>query len=105
MAHEDSDDGVTHILAHGMLTSVSVAVAAVKLIVRDDIGADDRRRFGEAAVAQLELVTDILREIARGLPPEALLLLRRDQAAPDVTGVRPVAPAGRAAFDVVESCG
>lgn len=78
-------------LAHGMLTSVSVAVAALKLLIRDDLRPEDRRQFGEAAIVRLDLVTDILREIARGLPPEALVLLQ---------GGAPPAPPG-----LVDTCG
>ena len=71
----EEDHGATQILAHGMLTSVSVANAALKLLARNDLAAEDRRRFGDAAAFQLEVLTEILREIARGRSAEALVLL------------------------------
>lgn len=62
------------VLAHGMLTSLSVVRASLWLTATSEDG-DVRERVMTHGIEELTLITDILTGLVEGLSPEALELL------------------------------
>lgn len=69
------DQTTVALLAHGMLTSLSVVRASLWLTATSEDG-DVRERVMEHGMEQITLISDILVDLARGLSPEALDLLQ-----------------------------
>jgi hypothetical protein len=69
-------DELTAVLAHGMLSSMSVLSMTFDLLRNDELDPDLRSDLGDLVDAQIALVVDVLRDLARGLPAEALLLIQ-----------------------------
>ena len=73
----DEERTTVAVLAHGMLTSMTVVKIAVELLANDAAGPQARETAKELAHAQIALITDALCDLARGLPSEALVMLAR----------------------------
>ena len=85
------DQTTVALLAHGMLTSLSVVRASLWLTATSE-DAEVRERVMGHGMEQITLITDILVDLARGLSPEALDLLQELKGA-DGSGSRAMSPA------------
>ena len=74
---EDEDDSTTAVMAHGLLSSMAVIGWGVSTI-QDKWGALDEVTAHEVLAMvqrQVEFVSGLLGDLARGMPPEALDVL------------------------------
>ena len=83
-AGEQSDDALMAVVAHSLLGSMSVVVGAVETVEQhwERLGEDTRRQLLVDAGIQARYVSEVLRDLLRGLPPEVIAALddlqRRD---------------------------
>ena len=70
------DDALVAVLAHGMMSSMTIVRLSLEILRRDNVHAALRADVAADATAQIELIVDALGDLARGLPTEALLLLQ-----------------------------
>jgi hypothetical protein len=81
---DQDDDALLAVVAHSLLGSMSVVVGAVETVDQhwDRLGEDTRRQLLKDASVQARYVSDVLRDLLRGLPPEVIAVLdsleRRD---------------------------
>ena len=81
---EQDDDALLAVVAHSLLGSMSVVVGAVETVQQhwDRLGEDTRQQLLHDAGVQARYVSDVLRDLLRGLPPEVIAVLdgleRRD---------------------------
>lgn len=64
------------VLAHGMMSSMTIVRLSLEILRRDNIHGALRADVASDAAAHIELIVDVLGDLARGLPAEALLLLQ-----------------------------
>ncbi|MBV8980234.1 MAG: hypothetical protein JO086_04975 [Acidimicrobiia bacterium] len=74
--HEEDPDSIqaASVVAHGLLTSMSVISASIRTLRDhwDDLSPDVRSSLFERVVAHDGIVAEGLRDLARGVPDEAL---------------------------------
>ena len=81
---EQGDDALLAVVAHSLLGSMSVVVGAVETVEQhwERLGDDTRRQLLVDAGIQARYVSEVLRDLLRGLPPEVIAALddlqRRD---------------------------
>ena len=81
---DQDDDALLAVVAHSLLGSMSVVVGAVETVEQhwDRLGEDTRTQLLKDASVQARYVSDVLRDLLRGLPPEVIAVLdsleRRD---------------------------
>jgi hypothetical protein len=69
-----SPDPTTAVIAHSLISSVAVVTSAVQSLLAfgDDLGPDKRDELLRMALTQAEYVSEVLKDLARGLPPEVI---------------------------------
>ena len=75
MFQEDGPpDPTTAVIAHSLISSVAVVSSAVQSLLSfgDDLGADKREELLRMALTQAEYLSEVLKDLARGLPSEVI---------------------------------
>ena len=72
-ASSDHDPTVA-VIAHSLISSVAVVSSALQSLLAygEDLGPDKRRELLQMALGQAEYLTEVLKDVARGLPTEAI---------------------------------
>lgn len=74
-----ADEELSAVLAHGLLGNLHVISSVVSLLASDRVPIDERPRLLEMAEMQIELMVDVLRDMARGLPADVIEFLDRQR--------------------------
>jgi hypothetical protein len=73
---DDGDllDPTTAVIAHSLISSVAVVTGALQSILAygDDLAAEKRQELLQMALTQAEYLTEVLKDVARGLPAEVI---------------------------------
>ena len=70
------DEALISVLAHGMMSSMTIVRLSLEILRRENIHTALREDVAADAAKQIELIVDVLGDLARGVPAEALELLR-----------------------------
>lgn len=70
-SHSDHEEHVT-VLAHGLLNPMAVVVGGIDVALADEALDDPTREALESSRRQALAVTEFLRQLAQGLPPEVV---------------------------------
>ena len=70
------DEALISVLAHGMMSSMTIVRLSLEILRRENIHTALREDVAADAAKQIELIVDVLGDLARGVPAEALALLR-----------------------------
>jgi hypothetical protein len=73
-------DDLNAVLAHGMLGNLNVVSSVLSLMANDRIPIDERPKLYEMAKAQIDVMADLLRDMARGLPADVIEFLDQQRA-------------------------
>jgi hypothetical protein len=67
-------DPTTAVIAHSLISSVAVVSSAIQSLLAfgDDLGPGKRDELLRMALTQAEYMTEVLKDLARGLPPEVI---------------------------------
>ena len=67
-------DPTTAVIAHSLISSVAVVSSAIQSLIAfgDDLGADKRDELLHMALTQAEYLSEVLKDLARGLPAEVI---------------------------------
>ena len=70
----DGPDPTTAVIAHSLISSVAVVSSALQSLLAygDDLGPDKREELLRMALTQAEYLSEVLRDVARGLPAEVI---------------------------------
>jgi hypothetical protein len=70
-------DPSTAVIAHSLISSAAVVSSAIQSLLTfgDDLGVDKRDELLRMALTQAEYMTEVLKDLARGLPPEVIAAL------------------------------
>lgn len=69
------DDDLSAVLAHGLLGNLHVIQSVLALLASDRVAVDERPQLHAMAESQIELMVDVLRDMARGLPADVVAFL------------------------------
>jgi hypothetical protein len=80
MLFDADDDGTsaldptTAVIAHSLISSVAVVSSAIQSLIAfgDDLEASKRDELLKMALTQAEYLSEVLKDMARGLPPEVI---------------------------------
>ena len=74
MSFEVGPDPTTAVIAHSLISSVSVVSSAIQSVLAygDELGADKREELLQMALTQAAYLADVLKDLARGLPAEVI---------------------------------
>ena len=74
MSFEVGPDPTTAVIAHSLISSVSVVSSAIQSVLAygDEFGADKREELLQMALTQAAYLADVLKDLARGLPAEVI---------------------------------
>ena len=74
---ESDDDALLAVVAHSLLGSMSVVVGALETVQQhwDRLPEETRSQLLGDASIQARYVSDVLRDLLRGLPPEVIAAL------------------------------
>ena len=74
MSFEVGPDPTTAVIAHSLISSVSVVSSAIQSVLTygDELGADKREELLQMALTQAAYLADVLKDLARGLPAEVI---------------------------------
>jgi hypothetical protein len=75
--HADVPDPTTAVIAHSLISSVAVVSGALHSLLAfgEDLAAEKRRDLLQLALDQAQYLTEVLKDLARGLPPEVIAAL------------------------------
>ena len=67
-------DPTTAVIAHSLISSVAVVSSALQSLLAfgDDLGSDKREELLNMALTQAEYLSEVLKDLARGLPAEVI---------------------------------
>jgi hypothetical protein len=70
----DVDDPTAAVIAHSLISSVAVVTHALQSLIAygDDLDGDRRRTLLSMALTQAEYLTEVLKDMARGLPADVI---------------------------------
>jgi hypothetical protein len=76
-ADDTTPDTTTAVIAHSLVSSVAVVSGAIQSILAfgDRLGHDKRDELLRMALTQAEYMSEVLKDLARGLPPEVIAAL------------------------------
>ena len=75
MFPEDAEpDPTTAVIAHSLISSVAVVSSAIQSLLTfgEDLGRDKREELLHMALTQAEYLSEVLKDLARGLPTEVI---------------------------------
>ena len=75
--HDDAIEGpdpTTAVIAHSLISSVAVVTSAIHSLIAfgDELDTDKRDELLRMALTQAEYLTEVLKDMARGLPSEVI---------------------------------
>ena len=76
-----TDDDLSAVLAHGLLGNLHVIQSVLALLASDRVSVEERPNLQAMAEAQIELMVDVLRDMARGLPADVVEFLDQQRSA------------------------
>jgi hypothetical protein len=81
MVDEWQDDATLAIVAHGLLSSMALINGSAELLTErwDQLDPERRQRLLGNVCAQSSFVIEVLKDLARGLPPDVAAALQRGQ--------------------------
>jgi K+-sensing histidine kinase KdpD len=81
MVDDWQDDATLAVVAHGLLSSMALINGSAELLTErwDEFDAERRARLLNNVCAQSAFVIEVLKDLARGLPPDVEAALKRDQ--------------------------
>jgi hypothetical protein len=83
MAEADDwqDDATLAVVAHGLLSSMSLINGSAELLAErwDDLDPERRGRLLDNVCTQSSFVIEILKDLARGLPPDVAAALKGER--------------------------
>jgi hypothetical protein len=67
-------DPTTAVIAHSLISSVAVVSSAIQSLLTfgEDLGPAKREELLNMALTQAEYMSEVLKDLARGLPPEVI---------------------------------
>ena len=67
-------DPTTAVIAHSLISSVAVVSSAIQSLIAfgDDLGPEKRDELLRMALTQAEYLSEVLKDMARGLPAEVI---------------------------------
>jgi Tfp pilus assembly protein PilN len=67
-------DPTTAVIAHSLISSVAVVSSAIQSLLTfgEDLGPAKREELLHMALTQAEYMSEVLKDLARGLPPEVI---------------------------------
>ena len=67
-------DPTTAVIAHSLISSVAVVSSAIQSLIAfgEDLGAEKREELLRMALTQAEYLSEVLKDMARGLPAEVI---------------------------------
>ena len=67
-------DPTTAVIAHSLISSVAVVSSAIQSLLTfgEDLGPDKREELLRMALTQAEYMSEVLKDLARGLPSEVI---------------------------------
>ena len=67
-------DPTTAVIAHSLISSVAVVSSAIQSLIAfgDDLGTAKRDELLRMALTQAEYLSEVLKDLARGLPAEVI---------------------------------
>ena len=67
-------DPTTAVIAHSLISSVAVVSSAIQSLLTfgEDLGQDKREELLRMALTQAEYMSEVLKDLARGLPSEVI---------------------------------
>lgn len=67
-------DPTTAVIAHSLISSVAVVSSAIQSLIAfgEDLDAEKRAELLRMALTQAEYLTEVLKDMARGLPAEVI---------------------------------
>lgn len=70
----DDHDPTTAVIAHSLISSVAVVSSALQSLLAygEDLSPEKRQELLRMALGQAEYLTEVLKDVARGLPTEAI---------------------------------
>jgi hypothetical protein len=70
----DDDDPTAAVIAHSLISSVAVVTHALQSLIAygDDLDGDRRRTLLSMALTQAEYLSEVLKDMARGLPADVI---------------------------------
>lgn len=70
-------DPTTAVIAHSLISSAAVITNALQSLLAygEELTADRRRQLLEMGLTQAQYLTEVLRDLARGLPNEVIAVL------------------------------
>ena len=78
MSHDadggEGPDPTTAVIAHSLISSVAVVSSAIHSLLSfgEDLGADKREELLRMALTQADYLSEVLKDLARGLPAEVI---------------------------------
>jgi hypothetical protein len=71
---DTASDQTTAVIAHSLISSVAVVSSAIQSVLAfgDDLGPAKREELLRMALTQAEYLSEVLKDLARGLPPEVI---------------------------------
>lgn len=81
MADEWEDDATMAVVAHGLLSSMALINGSASLLAEKWDALDDarRRRLLDNVCNQSTFVIEVLKDLARGLPPDVAAALKGER--------------------------
>lgn len=81
MVDEWQDDATLAVVAHGLLSSMALINGSAELLTErwDQLDADRRARLLENVRNQSAFVIEVLKDLARGLPPDVAAALKGER--------------------------
>lgn len=81
MVDEWQDDATMAVVAHGLLSSMALINGSAELLTErwDDLDDARRKRLLDNVCSQAAFVIEVLKDLARGLPPDVEAALRRER--------------------------
>lgn len=81
MADEWQEDATLAVVAHGLLSSMALISGSADLLAErwEQLDPERRQRLLDNMRSQSSFVIEVLKDLARGLPPDVAAALERDR--------------------------
>ena len=81
MVDEWQDDATLAVVAHGLLSSMALINGSAELLKErwEQLGPERRTKLLDNVCMQSSFIIEVLKDLARGLPPDVEAALRRDR--------------------------